>query len=170
MLTRWRTISDVAVPDIEQFVAEASASGQEVHIGTDSLQKGKVTQFVSVIAVLNPPKGGRAVYTQKIVPRIKSLRERLMQEVWLSVELGLRLSPKIKGDLSIHVDANTDEKHMSSKYVKELTALVVSQGFRVMLKPDAWTASHVADHIVRSLNGHRPRSETLLPVRARKAS
>ena len=152
MLTRWRTISDVAVPDIEQFVAEASASGQEVHIGTDSLQKGRVTQFVTVVAVLNPPKGGRAVYTQKIVPRIKSLRERLMQEVWLSVELGLRLSPKIKGDLTVHIDANANEIHMSQKYLHELVGLVVGQGFKALWKPDAWCSTTVADHTVRHLN------------------
>ena len=54
MLTRWRTISDVAVPDIEQFVAEASASGQEVHIGTDSLQSGRVTNFVTIVYTIGP--------------------------------------------------------------------------------------------------------------------
>jgi len=152
VLTRWRTISDVAVPDIEQFVAEASASGQEVHIGTDSLQTGRSTSFVTVIAVLNPPKGGRAVYTQMVVPRIKSLRERLMREVWLSVELGLRLSPKIKGDLTIHIDANTDAKHLSSRYVQELIGLVVGQGFKALWKPNAWASTTVADWAVRHLN------------------
>jgi len=167
VLTRWRTISDVAVPDIEQFVAEASASGQEVHIGTDSLQKGKVTQFVSVIAVLNPPKGGRAVYTQKIVPRIKSLRERLMQEVWLSVELGLRLSPKIKGDLTVHIDANANAKFMSSRYLQELVGLVVSQGFRALWKPDSWAATHCADHVVR-IKGKVPKSDAV--QRSRKTA
>ena len=160
MLTRWRTISDVAVPDIEQFVAEASASGQEVHIGTDSLQTGKVTQFVSVIAVLNPPKGGRAVYAQKIVPRIKSLRERLMHEVWLSVELGLRLSPKINGDLTIHIDANPDQKFMSSRYLQELVGMALSQGFKAVWKPQAWCSTTVADWAVRHLNARPPRDRS----------
>jgi predicted RNase H-related nuclease YkuK (DUF458 family) len=36
-------------------------------------------------------RGGRAVYTRKISPRINSLRQRLVREVWLSVDLGLRL-------------------------------------------------------------------------------
>ena len=167
MLTRWRTISEKDVPDIEQFVAEASALGQEVHIGTDSLQSGRVTNFVTIVAVLNPPKGGRAVYAQKIVPRIKSLRERLMHEVWLSVELGLRLSPKINGDLTIHIDANPDQKFMSSRYLQELVGLVVSQGFRALWKPDSWAATHCADHVVR-IKGKVPKSDAV--QRSRKTA
>ena len=156
MITKWRTLSGDPVPDIEQFVADAAAAGQAVHVGTDSLQTGRFTQFVTVVAVLTPMKGGRAAYTRAIVPRIASLRERLLKEVWMSVELGLKLADKTPGDLNVHVDANPSERYMSSRYVQELVGLVVGQGFKVLIKPDAWAASHAADHVVRALNGHRP--------------
>lgn len=149
MTTRWRTISDVDVPDIERFVAEASAQGQAVHVGTDSLQSGPWTQFVTVVAVLNPPKGGRAVYSRTIVKRITSLRERLLKEVWLSVELAMRLSGRIEGDLTVHIDANTDAKHPSQKYLYELVGLVASQGFKALWKPESWCATTCADWAVR---------------------
>jgi uncharacterized protein len=151
-MTVWKTVSGRAVEDIKTYVAEACAAGRTVHIGTDSLQCGRETQFVTVVAVLTEHSGGRAAYSRLIVPRITSLRERLLKEVWLSVALGLELTHVIKGDLTIHVDANPSEKHMSSKYVQELVGLAVGQGFKAVIKPDSWAATHAADHIVRCLN------------------
>jgi len=148
----WSTISGVDVPSIEQYVAEAAKGGRVVHIGTDSLQCGKETQFVTVVAVLTPHSGGRAAYSRVIVPRMTSLRERLLKEVWYSVELGLQLSKFVDGELTVHVDANPKERYMSSKYVQELVGLVLGQGFKVLIKPDSWAATHAADHIVRTLN------------------
>lgn len=150
-MTRWRTLNEVRVPDILQFVKEASAAGQAVHIGTDSLQTGRFTQFVTVVAVLTPSKGGRAAYSREVVPRITSLRERLLKEVWRSVDLGMQLTGLVPGDLTVHIDANPVVKHRSSQYVQELVGLVVGQGFAAKIKPDAWCASHAADHIVRHL-------------------
>jgi uncharacterized protein len=147
----WKTVSGKPV-EILEYVAEAAKSGQTVHIGTDSLQRGRETQFVTVVAVLTAHQGGRAAYTRRIMPRIKSLRERLLKEVWFSVELGMQISDLVKGDLTIHVDANPSEKHMSSRYVQELVGLAVGQGFKAEIKPRAWCATYVADHIVRDLN------------------
>lgn len=152
MTTRWKTVSGIAVPSIEQYVADAATDGRAVHIGTDSLQTGRFTQFVTVVAVLTPHNGGRAAYSRTVVPRMTSLRERLHKEVWLSVELGLVLAGRLSNDLSIHVDANPSERHLSNKYVQELVGLVLGQGFKVLIKPDAWAATHAADHIVRHLN------------------
>ena len=72
----WRTLSEAKIPDILRFVQDAAANGQAVHVGTDSLQTGRFTQFVTVVAVLTPGKGGRAAYAREVVPRIQSLRER----------------------------------------------------------------------------------------------
>ena len=38
-----------------------------------------------------------------------------MREVWLSVELGLALTPVVPGALSVHIDANPVETHRSSR-------------------------------------------------------
>ena len=157
-MTKWKTVSGVIVPSIERYVAEASATGQAVHIGTDSLQCGRETQFVTVVAVLTPHHGGRAAYSQVSVPRMASMRERLFKEVWHSVELGLALTDKVRGELTIHVDANPNERYMSSRYVQELVGLVLGQGFKVLIKPESWCSTHAADHVVRSLNT-RPRTE-----------
>jgi hypothetical protein len=113
---------------------------------------GKFTEFVTVLVVLEEGHGGRAFYVNERVPRIRSLRERLMKEVWMSIQTGLELNSYIpaKSGLTIHVDANPDTRFKSSAYVQELVGMVVGQGFNAVMKPDAWAASHCADHVVKA--------------------
>jgi uncharacterized protein len=149
----WKSLEGRRVKDLigefKQVIGEAGET--EVHVGTDSQQAGRFTEFVTVMAILDKGHGGRVFYTREKVERVKNLRERLMKEVWLSVTTGLEINEYVpsKDSLLIHVDANPDVHYKSSAYIKELTAMVVSQGFRHILKPDAWVASHVADHIVK---------------------
>jgi predicted RNase H-related nuclease YkuK (DUF458 family) len=152
----WKTLHEVKIPDILQFVRDESKDGQSVHVGTDSLQSGRLTQFVTVVVILTPRKGGRVAYRREVMPRIHSLRERLLSEVWRSVDLGLKFSPIVKGELTVHIDANPVVSHKSSAYVQELVGLVVGQGFKALIKPESWAASHAADHVVRA-HGKLPR-------------
>lgn len=150
----WKTMNGKKVESLAQVLRDlVSEAPRDIHIGTDSQQDGKVTQFVTVVVVLLPGKGGRAFYTKETVPRIKSLRERLLQEVSTSVQLGLELSPFLPegNDLTIHVDANPNVKFKSSEYVQELAGYVVGQGFKTLLKPDSWAATHAADHVVKGM-------------------
>src|SRR6476646_11283532 len=112
----WKTLSEVKIPDILQFVRDASRADQAVHVGTDSLQSGRHTQFVTVVVILTPRKGGRVGYRREVVPRITSLRERLLKEVWKSVDLGLQFTEVVTGDLTVHIDANPVVAHKSSAY------------------------------------------------------
>lgn len=148
----WKTIEGVRVLDLKGTVQELAKDGiKSVHIGSDSQQSGKFTEFVTVVAVLTPGKGGRAFYCREKTDRVTALRERLLREVWMSVDVGLMLNSLIPEgtELTVHVDANPNVKFRSSQYVKELTSMVVSQGFKALLKPDAWCASHAADHVVK---------------------
>ena len=155
---RWKSLSGGRIEDIHTFAKDVTRLGQELHVGTDSLQTGRFTQFVTVLVVLTPTKGGRVVYTREVVPRIISLRERLFQEVWRSVQIGLELSPHVSGQMTLHIDANTEEKYMSSRYIQELVGLVVGQGFKALVKPESWASTHVADHVVR-VRGKLPRKK-----------
>lgn len=156
MRTAWVTYTGERIPDINQWVKDNAKAGQAVHIGTDSLQTGRFTQFVTVLVILNPPKGGRIAYYREVMPRIVSLRERLLKETWKSVTLGLELTAVVPGELTIHIDANPVQIHKSSQFVQELVGMVVGQGFQALIKPDSWAASHAADHIVRH-RGKMPR-------------
>jgi predicted RNase H-related nuclease YkuK (DUF458 family) len=149
---QWKTMEGKRpVDSILEELATAFKGVKTVFIGTDSQQDGQKTQFVTVIVIHTPGKGGRAYYTTETVPRIKSLRERLMKEVWMSVALALDVNGLIdeKIELQVHIDANPNTKFKSSQYVKELVSMVVSQGFKAMIKPEAVAAMHVADHVVK---------------------
>ena len=92
----WRTIRGERVRDLRAFVtATIEAGHRRIDIGTDSLVAGRHTHFVTVVALLNPGTGGRAIFRREVRPRIESLRERLLREVWLSVDLGLELNAVI---------------------------------------------------------------------------
>lgn len=149
----WKTINMVKVPDLASVVRETmrQEGDWEVHIGTDSQQSGAKTNFVTVLVVRNLGKGARAFYHKDSEPRIKTLRDRLLKEVWLSCELGMELSPMLgsKVGLTVHIDANPDVKFRSSDHIKELCGMATGMGFRTEIKPDSWVATHVADHIVK---------------------
>jgi uncharacterized protein len=147
----WKTIDGQTIDIVKTFDGLMKLGQRDVHIGSDSQQAGPSTEFVTVIVVLDPGHGGRAFYSREKTPRVKSLRERLMKEVWMSVTTGLEMNERIpaSSELTIHIDANPNVKFKSSTYVKELTAMVVSQGFSAVLKPDSWCASHAADHVVK---------------------
>jgi predicted RNase H-related nuclease YkuK (DUF458 family) len=148
----WYTIEGKKVTNVAEVLKEIVEKGEaEIHIGTDSQNNALFTEYVTVIAIITKGKGGRALYITEKVPRIKLLRERLLKEVWSSVAVALEAT-EIIGDaskLQVHVDVNPDTDFKSSGYIKELTAMVVSQGFECKVKPDAWAAMHVADHVVK---------------------
>ena len=153
---KWKALSGGKIDDLVALVREATKGGQELHVGCDSLQTGRYTQFVVVVVTHTPGKGGRVAYSREVVPRITSLRERLFREVWQSVQVAMELSPVAGGPVTIHIDANTDARHMSARYVEELAGLVMGQGFKALVKPESWAASHAADHVVR-IKGKLPR-------------
>jgi len=150
---QWKTMEGAKIDNVVETMKKILSEGaREIHVGSDSQQVGKWTEMVTVIVMLNKGNGGRAFYIRERLPRIKSLRERLMREVWMSVNVGLELNahiPETVG-LTVHVDANPNLKFRSSDYVKELASMVVSQGFKTLLKPNAWCASHAADHVVKN--------------------
>lgn len=135
----------------EQLRSLLSHPDRQVFVGTDSQNDRSRTEFVTVVCVHTVGKGGRVFYCHERMPRIKSLRERLMREVWMSVETGITINGVIPEDreLTIHIDVNPNLKYKSSVCVKEAVGLVQSQGFGYVLKPDSSVASHVADHILK---------------------
>ena len=152
--SKWKTLSGDRIDNILEYVEQAVRSNggsKIIHIGTDSLQTGRFTQFVTVLVLLTVREdgrggGGKVAYSRDVVQRISSLHQRLTQEVWRSLEFSMLLEGY---DLTIHIDANPSERHKSSKYLQELVGMVVGQGFKALWKPDSWAATHCADWVVR---------------------
>ena len=136
--------------DVVQAIDALTQGGRRpVHVGTDGRHRGIYTDFVTVIAVLDPGRGGRIFYRRERVPRRRSLADKLFREVELSVQTANTLNGAARCLVTIHVDANTEARHESSVYVQALAGMVVGYGYDVRVKPDAWCASHAADFVVK---------------------
>lgn len=151
---QWYTLHKAKVDSILDAVSELNVDGpRPIHIGTDAQKHGKSMDFVTAVVVLNPGKGGRVFYAKTRNPHIKSLQHKLFTETLLSIELAVNLCEVIDAEqIQVHVDANTNLVHDSGQYHQQLAGMVVGHGFRAILKPDAWCASHVADHAVNCKN------------------
>ena len=148
--TEWSTLSGHPVENIVETVLELVGDDERVlHIGTDAQHRGLRTDYVTVVAVLNPGKGGRVFYRRERTTRTKSLAQKLFREAELSIQVATELSEHLAQDIVVHIDANEDLRHRSSDYVQALAGMVVGYGFKVEVKPDSWCATHVADRVVK---------------------
>jgi predicted RNase H-related nuclease YkuK (DUF458 family) len=148
-------LGGVEVLDVMSTVEQLMHRGRVVHIGTDAQKSMRRMEFVTVICVLDPGKGGRVFYTRQFSSKKMTLFEKLSMETWMSLELALKMNeefdlPEDKKRIWVHVDANPDTRYDSSNYVKQLAGMVAGSGFPVLVKPDAWCASHVADFAVKN--------------------
>jgi len=146
----WRSLSGTPIPNLPKAVLGLlNGTEQVVHVGTDSQHAGYHTNYVTVVAIIDPGQGGRVFYQRARVPRIPSLAHRLFQEAELSIAIALELNGHVAHDIVVHVDANEDLRHRSSKYVRALSGMVIGHGFQVRVKPNSWCATHVADYLVK---------------------
>ena len=146
----WRSLSGTPTEDVVQSVRDLIGDEERViHVGTDAKHRGFHTNFVTVIAVLDPGHGGRIFYRRTRHAYMKSLAQKLFREAELSLETALLLADQFAEDIVVHVDANEDTRHRSSRYVQALAGMVIGHGFQVMVKPHAWCATHVADYVVK---------------------
>jgi predicted RNase H-related nuclease YkuK (DUF458 family) len=151
----WFTLNNEDVFDIKEAIKAATAIGDKVVlIGTDSQMFERKIDFVTAIVIVTPGKGGRAFYTKEKNKKFNSLREKLVKETWMSVQVAMEIEPLLPEscDLAVHIDASQDKRWRSSKHVQELVGMVVGQGFTAVTKPRAFAASHVAEHIVKGRN------------------
>ncbi|MGH2362759.1 MAG: ribonuclease H-like YkuK family protein [bacterium] len=123
---------------------------QQYHliIGTDSLLSDK-TCFVTAVIVHRVGHGGRYFYRKQLNRKIESLRQRILFETALSLDLAGQLSGEFARNghselpLEIHLDVgpNGDTKRI----IREVVGMVTGSGFTAVTKPDAYGASKVAD-------------------------
>ena len=147
----WRSLSGQPIRSIVDVVRGLLHRDRHVvHVGTDSQCQGGHTNYVTVVAVVDPGLGGRIFYRRDRTPRAQSLAHKLFTEAGYSLEAAQLLDRSIAHDIVVHVDANSDQRHLSSKYVRALAGMVVGHGFQVRVKPEAWCATHVADYLVKS--------------------
>ena len=136
-----------------------SSESSSVYIGSDSIRFKKDGEWYArystvVILHMDSNKGGKVYYHTKTMRDYGNIRNRLMTEVNEAVEAAQAIIDVI-GDrrLEIHLDLNADPKHKSNVAVKEALGWVQGvTGLKAKIKPEAFAATHAADHVVRFKN------------------
>lgn len=115
--------------------------------------------MVEVIAVHRIGHGGIFFYRTEYIRKIKSLKEKIVEETSRSLEnaeglideVGLRLlEDDIDIDeLNIHFQIHCDIGHYgkTSALIKEIVSWVHSCGYEAVIKPDSYAASGIANKI-----------------------
>lgn len=146
---KWRNYNSVEI-DVEKFI-NSHKDCETFYIGTDSRVFGPIIAYTTVIVAYKRGRGGSIVFFREKVQSKDGIRRRLLIEAMRSVECAWFLEPKIKNtsEMVVHLDINSNLKYESSNYLNELVGLVVSQGFNVEYKPNAWAATTAAHGKVR---------------------
>lgn len=148
---------EVLIVNIKKFIDENQEALYKLTIGTDSEirrnAEGKDTlELITAIVIHRKGFGGKYFWKKNISNRTKSLRDKIYQEVLLSVDTAKYLVPELKlalsnfpwqYDLEIHIDVG--ENGATREMIKEVIGIVTGSGYIARTKPSSYAASNVAD-------------------------
>ncbi len=140
------------IEEVREFIRETSEDSA-IYVGCDSRQLRDKTIFVTVVVVHIGSKHGAKIFWQvDKVGRIRSIRQRLMEEVNRAVYTALMIADVVEDrPFEVHLDINPNPDHRSSVILKEAVGYVLAQGLKPVLKPDAIAATAVADFFAGSV-------------------
>lgn len=152
------TISQV-VEEIIRFMKAEPERRYKITIGTDSERlSGNRADFVTAVVVHRVGNGGRYFWRRLELGRLHTLRDRIIKEVLISLELGklvlLDLQKSFKAedtsspqwDFEIHVDIG--ENGPTKSMIQEVVGMIRAHNFEAITKPASYAASNVADRHV----------------------
>lgn len=125
----------------------------KVTIGTDSLLlNSKNADFVTAIVVHRIGNGGRYFWRRFELGKFHTLRDRMIREVLISLDvakevlLELKKSELPEFDFEIHADIGPNGP--TNAVIQEIVGMVRANNFEVKTKPESYAASNVADRHV----------------------
>lgn len=122
----------------------------ELLIGCDSQNRRKQTSFALVVAMYNPGHGAHVVFKRWKERRGPSRNERLLKEVWSSVECAEELKRcGINNIKYIDVDLNPSPKYRSNDVLSSAKGMVEGMGYEMRYKTLGPLVTSMADTIAR---------------------
>lgn len=139
---------------ITDFMGEDPEHRYKITLGTDSeLLATKQADFVTAIVVHRVGNGGRYFWRRFNLGKFHTLRDRIIQEVMISLEAAQVLLAELKKgelatqwDFEIHVDVG--ENGPTKPMIQEVVGMVRAHNFEARTKPESYAASNVADRHV----------------------
>lgn len=123
----------------------------EILIGSDSqCYSNAKTVYGMVIALYTPGKGAHVLCTKEVGPMEYNTPNRLLKEVWKSIELAEYLKENgLPKPTYIDIDLNPDPKYKSNSVLRQAVGLVEGMGYKVRYKHLGAVSTYAANHLVR---------------------
>jgi len=141
------------VREIIRFMHEDTTRSYKVTIGTDSERlPGNKADFVTAVVVHRVGNGGRYFWRRIEYASIHTLRDRIIKEVLISLDIAkdtlveLKRASSPNFDFEIHVDVG--ENGPTKPMIQEVVGMIRAHHFEAKTKPDSYAASKVADRHV----------------------
>ena len=143
------------VEETIRFMQDQPNYSYTVTIGTDSaLLESKNADFVSAIVVHRVGNGGRYFWRRFNLGKFFTLRDRIIREVLISLELAQELLAKLKEasdtipgfphwDFEVHADVG--EGGPTRTMMQEVVGMIRAHNFEPRTKPESYAATSVAD-------------------------
>ena len=145
------------ISEIKKFLDLDKNSQYKLTIGTDSEVKrdkesGVYLELITAIVIYRKGFGGKYFWARQKQTKNKTLRDKIYQEVLLSLNMAQILVPELKiqlseytenYDLEIHIDAG--EYGKTRDMIREVVGIVTGSGFVAKTKPYSYAASNIAD-------------------------
>jgi len=139
---------------IVRFMKVDEQRKYKIVIGSDSLQmKGDAADFVTAIVCHRQGNGGIYFWRRLQSKKCRTLRERIWQEVLLSLDIAKDIVERMKQqtvplfDFEVHIDVG--EKGPTRDLIQELVGVVRANNFEARVKPESYAASSIADRHVK---------------------
>lgn len=124
----------------------------KLYVGVDSKVKAKSTYYVIVIVIRYPGKGAHIIYTTVNGKKHfkADMEQRLWQEVYYAIELGLWLNNRLSSGVEVHIDISPYPRDKSHKLHDAAVGWLTGVGLDFAVKPYAFAAMRAADAITRT--------------------
>lgn len=141
------------INEVSVFMAAEKNCRYKIIIGSDSDARSGITvDFITAIVVHRVGNGGRYFWRRLEMDRFHTLRDRIIQEVLLSIDVAKEILVCLKKlktpefDFEIHVDVGENGK--TKEIIQEVVGMVRAYNFEPRTKPESYAASKVADRHV----------------------
>jgi len=143
-----RLNEDRLFSEIIGYISGGPGHRHRVIVGTDSFLSID-TIFVSAIVIHRVGRGGRYFYRRTRGRKIPSMRQRIVYEATMSIELAGLLTARLgehgHAGLPVEIHIDVGERGESRDIIREVVGMVRGSGYEAVTKPDSYGASKVAD-------------------------
>lgn len=141
------------VGEIVSFMVKDPSHRYRLTVGTDSeLLSDKNADFVTAIVVHRIGNGGRYFYRRFELGKFHTLRDRIIREALISVDVAKDVLLELKKfplpDFEFEIHADIGEHGPTKVLIQEVVGMVRANNFEVRTKPESYAASNVADRHV----------------------